>query len=1051
MNSRPSDQAARDRFTREGGANLAVVANAGSGKTTAISERLAELALAADGAEVLRQTAVVTYTKKAAAQIGQKARSVLLRRMEGAAPPEVDPLARLDRVFFGTIHSFCLLLARRHGSTLGVHLNPTLVDADDEGAWQEFLEQDPMTFTALSERQVGAFLRFAPLDQIFDLARDLEAGAARRLRAAVPAGSPPPPDPAALAAILALPVPKRADSALRLARNQDRASEWVRLFAAGEGRLPIAVPDGEAGGIDDLFRRLYAPLKAWLADAGGALAGELSLRYKAWREERGIQTYADQIETALAVLRDPGLLERIRAEGWRVILDEAQDTDPQQFAVLVEITRPPGAPVGTWPRQGGVPPRPGHFCMVGDAQQGIYSDRADILNFQDHVDAFARGDGGERLAFDVTFRAPHRVVALLNATLPAAFGPDRPHNFGLPPAKGAAPRFMQVRYEPLVAGPDNRAGAAILLPFDPAPPGPRKGAADRKLEAEGRQLAALLRAGGPAAVGAGEWGDICILAPRSDWLRVVRDQLEKAGLKTALQMRRNRSGDNPAYAWVTGLLAVVCDPDNAFEWVGVLREVFAVSDAEIAAALSRHGTFRWDEPDAYPAPVAEALGVLLPFIGRADGEGDSLLAFATELSVACGLGARALRLDPEGGLGDELDRLLARAAELGTAGGGPRAWLQDLLGSLEGFRASGRPAGDAINLITCHSAKGLEWPVVIPVGLWRSIGFQGPKGLRLVAERPGFSRVVFDSTGVDDDTKESLRRAQQRELVRLLYVTLTRPEAVLAIPWCTEAPEKASFATLWGLDPAALEPRSAVGAEAVPGRREAGAPGPPPAPAPDPPPGGPAPPFPRRVLPHQLAGVPADGARSALHEASLDLPLPVREDAADPLEYGIWWHETLEFVPWAGGAAAVSAHGEAALARAAAKGFGERGRQEWDRFLASPPWTLLDDRRWTRRAEVGVFAPLAPGEWIDGVIDLVLHDPAARELWIVDWKTNRRRPGESDPALLARLAAEYEPQLRAYGTCAGAFFGQNTVRLWVYSTVAGQWAAVGSPAPGGTP
>jgi len=142
------------------------------------------------------------------------------------------------------------------------------------------------------------------------------------------------------------------------------------------------------------------------------LAAELSLRYRSWRFDRGIQTYADQIETALAVLGDTPMLERIRAEGWRVILDEAQDTDPKQFSVLVEIARPQGAPLRTWPWKGGVGPRPGHFCMVGDAQQGIYSTRVDIRNFQDHVAAFEAGNGGERLTFGVTFRAPRRVVRL---------------------------------------------------------------------------------------------------------------------------------------------------------------------------------------------------------------------------------------------------------------------------------------------------------------------------------------------------------------------------------------------------------------------------------------------------------------------------------------------------------------------------------------------------------------------------------------------------------------------------------------------------------------
>jgi superfamily I DNA/RNA helicase len=38
---------------------------------------------------------------------------------------------------------------------------------------------------------------------------------------------------------------------------------------------------------------------------------------------------------------------RLREENFHVILDEAQDTDPAQFSVLTEITRPPDA-TGLW-------------------------------------------------------------------------------------------------------------------------------------------------------------------------------------------------------------------------------------------------------------------------------------------------------------------------------------------------------------------------------------------------------------------------------------------------------------------------------------------------------------------------------------------------------------------------------------------------------------------------------------------------------------------------------------------------------------------------------
>jgi ATP-dependent exoDNAse (exonuclease V) beta subunit len=329
---------------------------------------------------------------------------------------------------------------------------------------------------------------------------------------------------------------------------------------------------------------------------------------------------------------------------------------------------------------------------------------------------------------------------------------------------------------------------------------------------------------------------------------------------------------------------------------------------------------------------------------------------------------------------------------------------------------------------------------VIPVGLWRRIGYDPPKGLRLVALPGGVRGVVFDNEGMGAEAVEARDRGRMRELTRLVYVTLTRARQALVIPWSETKVGAGSFADIWGLDPAQVEEIAPVPdappACVPPGAGEGeGDPLPPAEQAPSA--AVPRPAFPRRILPHQLAAHP-DAPRSALHESSIEAPLPVR-DTFDPLEYGIWWHETLQFVPWDDTQAAVDAYGSAALARSEALGFRLRAEEEWGRLLSSGPWGLMREGRWSRLAEAGIFAPRSPVEWIDGVIDLVLHDPESAELWIVDWKTNRRMPGEDDRALLSRLAAVYERQLAAYGACVSPFFTGARVRLWVYSTVAGRW------------
>lgn len=1045
MSDLPVDHEARARFRDEWDRNFAVSANAGSGKTTAISERLAAVALTPGGADLLRKTAVVTFTKKAAGQIGQRARNVLLRRLCERGRADLAPLDHLERAFFGTIHSFCLLLAQRHGQALGINLNPAVVAENDDALWEEFLEQEPMQFESLPPARLDAVLRHLPLDAIFGLAKSLDVATARRFLARVPAALRGP-DEAVLQAILAA-KPKQKRSAESLQRNQRAAQEWVRCFRDETGFLPLMKPDGKAAGIDDLFRRFFAPLKASLAEHAATLAAELAGRYRAWRFDRGVQTFADQVEAAMAVLQNPDTLEKIRGEGWRVILDEAQDTDPQQFAVLVEITRPPGAALATWPGGGGSGPRPGHFSMVGDGQQSIYGSRADLRNFQRHLRAFERGDGGDLLQFSVTFRTPRQVVSLLNATFPAAFGARRGHNLGLPPEEGVPPPLLQVPYEPLEAGPVNVDGQVWRLPLAPVE---QKLGVDARLAAECRQIAHALRKGGPALVGASHWGELCVIAPRNSWLLVARKELEAAGLKTALQMRQNRNGANPAYAWIVGLLAALCDPLNAFEWMGVLREVFAVSDEQIAMAL-RAGEariFQWDEPELYSEPLRGALATLKPFVERVDEEGVALEAFARELVAACDVPAKLRAIDPAGALETELERLLAEAAELGLTGTGPRQWLCELLGKIDEGRPAGKPTDDAINLLTAHSAKGLEWPAVLPIGLWRSIGQRTETGLRLVPDGAGDVRVYFDNESLPAETREARDRERLRELGRLLYVTLTRPRRTLVLPWnaAFATADEGSFAELWGADLDQLETLSPPLTEAKRGIAVSSVRAPRDEPAP--PAQGelallgdrPATLLPTRLLPHQLAHAP-DFSRAARHESALDEPGPART-GEDPIDYGLWWHETMEFLPWAGGEESIDAHGERALAAAVAQGFGARAGEEWRRLRTSPAWADLRSPRWTRVAELSVFSPVRADAWIDGVVDFLLHDPKAGEVWVLDWKTNRRRSGENDATLLARLASAYTPQLVAYGNCVRSFFPGCSVRLLVFSTAAGFWTEV---------
>jgi ATP-dependent exoDNAse (exonuclease V) beta subunit len=551
-----------------------------------------------------------------------------------------------------------------------------------------------------------------------------------------------------------------------------------------------------------------------------------------------------------------------------------------------------------------------------------------------------------------------------------------------------------------------------------------------------------LHAHGPTALGVRTWGEVAVLAPRNEWLSTVRKAFEREGLRVALQTRRNRAGDHPAYAWMAGLLAVCADPENTFEWVGVLREVFAVSDGLIAAELRRLGRLAWDEPSVHAAPLAAALEIVRPFVLRTNDEGQALGDFARELTTAANLEQKARLLDATGGMAGELDRLLAQAAELGLQGAGPRQWLAELLAHIDDGRPAGKPTEEAINLLTSHSAKGLEWPVVIVPGLWRGVGKPPEAGLKLVQGSATGLQVFFDTASIPADTREARNRERVRELSRLLYVTLTRARRTLVVPWVDgfggAQKESPSFAELWGADFAALpeldgsaliEPASVQPArETLPVVASGVAVNLTAAKLPD------------RLLPHQLAHGP-DLARAMRHESGLDEPWS-GVGSEDAIDYGLWWHETMEFLPWTAEDRNVADYGRKAMAAAAALGFGPRAQAEWERLCSSLAWRELRGAQWVRQTEVGVFAPLRPDAWIDGVMDLVLHDPVGQTVWVLDWKTNRRRAGENDATLLARLADEYAPQLRAYGSCLAPLFPDCSVRQLVYSTVVGGWLEI---------
>src|SRR5207244_6407199 len=138
---------------------------------------------------------------------------------------------------------------------------------------------------------------------------------------------------------------------------------------------------------------------------------------------------------------------------------------------------------------------------------------------------------------------------------------------------------------------------------------------------------------------------------------------EDVDLPVEVHSESDREGENPAYAWLTALLASMVDPHASYEIVGVLREVFGVSDDELARfAQARGGKFQIAERTRERGLVADTLNNLVRLRDALPRQ--PLFTAVQEIVRVTQLRER-LRSLPTSEFGDttaELDRLLSTAA-----------------------------------------------------------------------------------------------------------------------------------------------------------------------------------------------------------------------------------------------------------------------------------------------------------------------------------------------------------------------------------------------------
>ncbi len=749
------DESARARFASELDRNFSVVASAGSGKTTAITERILSIARSAKAVEILPRLVVVTFTNRAADEMQQRTRQALL---DENLRQEVQ--TAFNRTFFGTIHSFCMKLLTDFGHYLGLPAPLELVEEDDDDLWQEFAQNQTRIGRSLGENDRAMLLRFVQARDLMELARRARSAALQ-----VPGLSPCPP-------LDFTEVYSQSDKAKgndNIAKSQAELHEWEKRFAGDWEylRWPVCFTAGNAK-FTQLWQEKFAPLRQWICAAATCVAAEVQRDYLNFRLDHGLVTYGDQIALAEELLQHPVAAQRIREESFRVILDEAQDTEPLQFSVLLEVTRPPAAK-GLWLQDRHLGPQPGHFCMVGDFQQSIYWQRADLNYYRAVHEALISDRNGESMEFAVTFRLDQKQLDFVNETFREILN-----------NKDGQARFVELQPRPsILPGKVIRVSLAKEL----LPQG-KKLKDYQKARIEADYLARWIKDAGLKKLSADSWREVAILCPRKAWLQTTAAALRRVGLPVAIQSEQDVKGDSPAYAWLTALLTIMTDPLNAYEIVGVLREIFGASDHDLAVFSEGQRTrFRIDEIVSATGRISSILHTLAEIRQRT--EGLALFDAVTLIIEQTQLRERLLLLPATefGDLTRELDALLAQAAEAEANGIILAGFAEQLRNDFASARAVRFSADDnAIQLITSHKAKGSEWQAVIVPFLARDLRTPSPRYPHFVkSPADGELIIAFGNQDKSKDLKDAIERAEQQQLERLLYVATTRARHTLVV------------------------------------------------------------------------------------------------------------------------------------------------------------------------------------------------------------------------------------------------------------------------------
>jgi ATP-dependent helicase/nuclease subunit A len=818
-----SDAEARAHILESLDESLIVEASAGTGKTTVLVKRLVEVL--ATGRASIERIAAVTFTHKAAGEMKLRLRQELdeqRQAAEGSRKAALETaLEHLEEASIGTIHSFCAQILRERPVEAGVDPGFEELSEQEAGrlyrrafrAWLEKrLDEDSpglrRAFARLSWRdgwedssaldqlqragwklvewrdypapwRRDAFARESEIDTLARMTRDVAALSSRPRRVTddLYRGLEP---ARALAAWM-----EQASSLLGQAAG-------ARDYDALEGRLLKLGRDlkgsrkkgsGEYGGrvareellaqreelvrwIDEFRVRADADLAARLRSEMQGLLEE----YEQRKRRLGKLDFVDLLCRVRDLLRDQlDVRHYLQNHFSHLFVDEFQDTDPLQVDILMLLAEDD---------------RGGKLFLVGDPKQSIYKfRRADLVEYQ-RVKERLEGRG---VGF-VTLTRSYRSVPNIQQFVNAAFETEM----------NGSVEDGHAGWAPLERDREEIAGqpSVIVLPV----PKPYKTRLAK--EALAQSLPEAIAAFIAWMLGDQcQWGyrerDIAVLFRkrnygRIDLTREVVRALEARGVAHLLAGSKSFHRREEVETLRAALTAIEWPDDELNVFATLKGSLFAIPDEMLLLYRQAHGRLYPlnREPSGY-AEIDEALGLL-----RKLHRGRNYRPFAAtvnELLEATRAHAGFL-LRPGG---QQILANVARIADLArtyeTSGGiSFRGFVEELAAQADKEEAAEAPVleedSDGIRLMTVHSAKGLEFKVVIladpMTGLSRREPEQFVDGDRKLCATELLGCAPWE---LREHAFEEARR-ERAEGVRVAYVAATRARDLLVVPAVGDEP-----------------------------------------------------------------------------------------------------------------------------------------------------------------------------------------------------------------------------------------------------------------------